>query len=153
MNRIQRDVVFRRALADYRLGRLRESYQGFRCLVDEGSNEPKHLSYCGLLMAAAEGKVREGRALCERALTLDFYDPEVHLNLSQVHLRGGQQDHAVQVLLRGIRIIPRDPRLVREISRLNPRSAPVLSFLERRNPVNKYLGKARARLSAILPTH
>lgn len=153
MNRTERDTVFRRALADYRLGRLRESYQGFRHLVDGGSNDPKHLSYCGLLMAATEGKVREGRALCERALTLDFYDPEVHLNLSQVHLRSGQRDHALQVLLRGIRVIPRDPRLLREISRLNPRSAPVFTFLERSNPVNKYLGKARARLSAFLTAH
>jgi predicted Zn-dependent protease len=150
VNRTDREDIFHRALADYRRGRLKESYQGFRLLVDGGSGDPKHLSYCGVLMVAMEGKVREGRALCERALTLNFYDPELHLNLSQVHLRDNRPDHAVQVLLRGIRLIPQDPRLRREIGRLKPRSTPVFSFLERNNPLNKVLGKARARLSALL---
>lgn len=150
MDLIERNNIFRQALADYRMGRLEDACRDLKRLIDDGSTDPKHVSYCGLMLATTEGRLREGLALCERALTLDFFNPELHVNLSQVHLQSGERDRAIQALVRGIRVVPRDQRLKLELRRLKPRSAPVFHFLRRGHPLNKYLGLARARLGALL---
>ena len=146
----QRGIVFRNALANYRRGHLQAAGIDFVRLVNDGSNEPLHLSYCGLLMAEAQGKLSEGLVLCERALTINFFDPQLHLNLSRAYLLGGDRKRAIGALLRGVRNVPRDVRLREELSRLVPRSRPVFGSLRRSHPVNKYLGLARFRLAQLL---
>jgi len=150
MNLQERQATFNKAIACYRFGRTEESRHELRRLVDDGSCDPKHLSFYGLVVATSEGKVMEGLEFCERALTLDYYNPEMHLNLAHVYAAGGSRERAVHTLLRGLRLAPKDLRLHHEIRRLRPRSRPVVAFLRRSHPLNKYLGLARHRLSKLL---
>ena len=76
MNVRDRNRVFRRALGFYREGELQASAENFRLLLKEGSAEPRHISYCGLLVATAEGKVGDGRVLCELAVREASTEPE-----------------------------------------------------------------------------
>jgi tetratricopeptide (TPR) repeat protein len=146
MDFAQRDSIFKRALKMYHLGLLQDAAKEFRRLIDDGSTDPRHLSYCGLLMAIAERKVQKGLKLCEQAVEEAFYDTEMHLNLAKLHFRTGRRRQATEVLLRGLRVNPKDPALLRQIARINPRSTPPLPFLSRKHPLNKYLGLARSRL-------
>jgi predicted Zn-dependent protease len=144
----QRESVFRSAVGDYTGGRHSQAAAKFLRLIKDGSNDPRHLSFCGLLEATLNGKTEEGLKLCERALDLGFTDPRVHLNLARVHCSLGRVNSAVAVLRNGIRMLPGHPGLLREIQRLSPRSKPPLGFLNRGHALNKYLGSVFHRRRA-----
>ena len=143
MDMRQRDAMFQSAFEDFRGGRLSQAATKLCRLVEDGSNEPRHLSFCGLLMATVNGRVREGLELCERALDLGFTDPWVHLNLARLHLSVGRRTRAAHVLRNGLRMQPDHPGLLRELQRISPRSKPPLGFLDRDHALNRYLGVKR----------
>jgi len=138
--------LFQQSVKAYREGRLVEAAAGFRRIRDHGTADPRHLSYCGLVMAVAEGKVKEGLELCEQAADVASYDPQMFLNLSRLHVQTGWKSRAAEVLRKGLRLHPDDSALLRELGKVNPRSAPPLTFLDRNHPLNKHLGILRAQL-------
>jgi predicted Zn-dependent protease len=148
MDLTTRNQVFHRALKAYREGDLQTSLHALRQLLENGSHEPRHISYCGLVVAKAEGKVEDGRILCEKAVKEASDDPEMYLNLSKVYSSSGHRSLALDVLRDGLRVAPKDPALNREIESLDPRTPKPLVFLRRNNIVNKYLGRTRSRLSS-----
>ena len=83
-------------------GALSDAALVFRRLVESGSEEPLHLSYCGLLTAVVHGYRLEGLRLCQRALQFGAYEPEVVLNLARLYETAGAISKAVK-LLRNIR--------------------------------------------------
>jgi hypothetical protein len=139
----ERTRLFHTALRAYRRRILLQAFDGFERLVEDGSSEPRHLSYYGLLLAIVKGKVREGLELCESALEAAFYDPEMYLNLARLHIRTGWKSQAAKVLRNGLRIDPGDPGLLEEIRRVSPRAERTLPFLDRDHFVNHHLGKLR----------
>lgn len=105
-------------------------------------------SYLGLAYARCEHRYREGRELCERAVEIEFYEPENWLNLAWTCVLSRERRRACDALMRGLLIDPRHAGL-RDLSRrLGVRRPPVLPFLKRRHPVNIVLGRWRA--SALL---
>jgi len=137
----QMEFGFRQAMASLKGGEIHEAASQLRDLVYSGSTDPRHLTFCGLLMATLEGRMKEGLALCEQALQLGFSDPDVYLNLARLYSLSGQPQRAVITLRKGMRAIrPQHPIIMRELDRLSPRSAP-LSTLHRDNVLNKNLGK------------
>jgi tetratricopeptide (TPR) repeat protein len=151
MNARERRLVFREALIAYRLGDLKGSARSFKRLLKEGSTEPRHVSYCGLLIAMADGKLEDGRILCELAVKESLNDVELRLNLARVYSESGNRRRALEILREGLHIAPRHLGLLSEIEKLNPRSGPPLAFLERKNPLNRYIGQTVAALSRIRP--
>ena len=145
MNARERNHVFSKALEFYH-DAAPASAQNLRLLLEEGSSEPRHISYCGLLVATAEGRVADGRVLCELAVREASTDPEMYINLARVYAWNGQTTRAADILRKGLQIAPRDPGLRREIERVSPRSNPTVFFLDRDNPLNKALGRTRARI-------
>ena len=146
MNINERNTIFRKALATYRQGDTRAAARVFRGLIEDGSNDPQHLSYHGLSIGLAEGKLEEGTRLCVRAVRAAPYDPQMYLNLARVHFRARRNSLAVDVLRKGLRIDEDNRALLRELERINPRRTPPLDFLSRSHPVNRYIGLTRARL-------
>ena len=105
------------------------------------------LSYLALCKAEAEGKVEPWLALCEKAVKHGSQEPDVYLNLGRLYEKAGKRGLAVESLYRGLRLCPDHPTLLNEYARLERRSVPLLSFLDRDHPVNCWLGKTRARLN------
>ena len=68
MEREQEERMFRRGVALSRKGALSDAAVIFRRLVENGTDDPLHLSYCGLLSAIVYGEEQEGLRLCERAM-------------------------------------------------------------------------------------
>jgi hypothetical protein len=116
-------------------------------LLRDGSPDPRHLSYYGLVLAVHDRDLRQGVALCERALLLAGDDPQLHLNLAQAYERTGRRSRALAVLRRAIRAHPHHRPLLREVQRLSPRRPPVIGSLGRNHALNRVLGKLRARYS------
>ena len=140
----QMQFGFRQAMACFKGGQPHDAASQLQDLVYSGSTDPQHLTFCGLLMATVEGRMKEGLALCEQALQLGFSDPDVYLNLARLYSLSSQPQRAVITLRKGMRAVqPQNPILMRELDRLSPRSAP-LSTLHRDNVLNKNLGKLRA---------
>ena len=149
MNINERNTLFHKALATYRKGDTRTAAKVFRSLIEDGSNDPQHLSYHGVSVALTEGKVEEGTALCARALRIAPYDPEMYLNLARVHSRARKTALAIDVLRKGLHIDEDNRALQRELQRINPRATPALDFLSRNHPVNRYIGLTRSRLTRL----
>ena len=140
------DQLFRNAMTLFRRGALNDAALQFRQLVEGGSMSPKHLSYCGLLAVTVHGRKREGRELCEKALSLGADEPEVVANLARLYELNGEGQRAVKVLRRGLRASPEHPALLAQIQRLSPRRQPPLSMVHRDNIINKLLAIVLARV-------
>ncbi len=139
MDSSKHGTLYMKALTLCKNGRLRDAADVFRRLIEEGSQDPRHLSYCGLLTATIHGQPRKGLELCERAVASGAYEPQIYLNLVRVYELTGQRQRAIEMLRRGLRQSPNDKRLLKKINELSPRQKPPLSMVRRSHPVNKQL--------------
>jgi tetratricopeptide (TPR) repeat protein len=136
----------------YRLGsealRLR-NYPAARRYLERALHEersPEHLSQYALALAHHTGNTRAAIALCQEALKRDPKNQEHFLRLGTVYLIAGRRRDAVKLFHLGLRL-GRHAALARMLQVMGHRQKPVLPFLARSNPLNKYLGKIRVSLS------
>jgi tetratricopeptide (TPR) repeat protein len=125
-------VYFRRLLAAY----------------EEDSSSivpPELLSYFGLALAFGESRFSEAVTYCKTAIKKEFYRPEFYVNLARVYLKSDRRSRAVDVLNKGLQVDSEDPGILAELRKLGMRRKPVVSFLNRENVINKYLGLIKAR--------
>jgi tetratricopeptide (TPR) repeat protein len=107
---------------------------------------PFGLSYWGLCLVHVERKYKQGAELCDRAIKLQYYEGRHWANLVRVYILGRNRRKAVEVLERGLQKLRNDPALLQVREEIRYREAPTLTFLKRRNPINKLFGKNLARL-------
>ena len=139
----------RAARASLRSGRRKDAYS---TLLEAAAFYPDHpiiLSYRGWLQAAVERRHQSGIASCRKAF-LNFRTddadeaaavyPVLYLNLGRAFLLAGRKKDAIESFAKGLRFDRGHSELAREIKSLGTRRQPVVSFLSRSNPLNKYLG-------------
>lgn len=111
--------------------------------------DPFLLSYYGCLIAVVQKEPREGIKICKSALSRldasmplgsEFYHPIFYLNLGRAYLSGSKKPEAIKVFKKGLMNDPNNAELLEELDRLGVRQQPVVNFLERSNPINKYIG-------------
>lgn len=102
-------------------------------------------SYLGFCVARQRGQHRKGLELCQISLEADPDNPVHYLNLGKVYLAKGEKTEALRVLREGM-AMGGSPELAQQLDRLGMRTRPVLSFLPRRNLLNRYLGMIFSRL-------
>ena len=103
-------------------------------------------SYYGLCLGLVERRFDRALELCRSAAREEFFNPLLYHNLARVHLTFGFKAEAIRFLTRGLMIDPACGPIVQELRRLGVRRGPVLRFLRRRNPVNRWFGKLRERI-------
>jgi tetratricopeptide (TPR) repeat protein len=108
--------------------------------VEKIAPPPKYLSFYGLCLAMVSTKTQTALELCESAVAVEFYNPDLFHNLARVHLRMGRRDRAYPVLLRGLQLHPSHRGILGDVHSLGIRRRPILPFLARGNPVNRLLG-------------
>lgn len=144
MDQEQREEFFEQALQDYRAGRLAMATKTMGRLVRDGSRDPAHISYYGLLLAFTHGANDESIRLCEEAVQKDGRRSSVlYLNLARALAAQGRRRDAIVALERGVVIHDNDRRLRRELQHLVPRRTPLFPSLGRTHPVNKCYGFVR----------
>ncbi len=102
-----------------------------------------YLSYLGCAIARVEKRTKEAQVLCERAVEVEFYQPENWANLAEVKQIAGKRQEAVQALKQGLKIDPQNERLQQLRVLLGLRRRPMVGFLSRSNPINHLLGRLR----------
>ncbi|HXV64468.1 MAG TPA: hypothetical protein VEK15_27465 [Vicinamibacteria bacterium] len=143
MDASERQRIFEQALGDYREGRFRLATSELGRLVDQGSKDPAHLSYYGLLRAITH-RDESSVALCQEAVHKNGRRSSVlYLNLARALTACGRRGEAVETVRRGLLLHSNDRRLRRELQHLVPRAKPTFPSLGRAHALNRYLGIAR----------
>jgi Flp pilus assembly protein TadD len=113
-------------------------------------NNPYYMSYLGVVLARSEQKWAEAEKLCDGAVRMKRNQAQLYLNLAEVYATAGRRDDAVETLQAGLKYARRDVRLNLALNRLVQRRAPVFTFLSRRHPLNRHVGKIRHRTLELL---
>jgi len=103
-------------------------------------------SYLGYGIARYERRSKEGLALCQHSIKVQFYEPENYVNLARVHLLTRNRRKAVEALTRALKLNASHPRATALAREIGWRRPPVLPFLSRDNFLNRILGKMRHQL-------
>lgn len=136
------DDYFRAGMLFLKREKYREALSAFKHALELQNREPRYLSYTGFCLAHVEKRSKEAVLLCEKAVSLEFYRPELFLNLGRVYLLTGNKRKAHQTFWKGY-ALDRDNRELRaELEKMGVRKPPVFPFLDRKNPLNKIVGKA-----------
>ena len=104
----------------------------------------KSSSFYGVCVAVIKRRYAEAAKYCNISLKSQFMDPDHHTNLALVYLERNDRGSAVEHLFAGLRIQPKNRRIHRILNEIGRRRPPVISFLDRNNPLNIWLGKRRA---------
>ena len=107
---------------------------------------PELLSYYGLCIALAEGRIQKGILLCKMALEMDKYQSELYLNLGKIYLKDNEKAKALRTFRKGLDFAGENEGIAQELIGLGARRKPPIPFLPRRNFLNKYIGLFLHRL-------
>jgi Flp pilus assembly protein TadD len=118
--------------------------------VELEKNNPYYMSYLGVVLARSEKKWGEAERLCDSAVRLKRNQAQLYLNLAEVYATAGRRDDAVEALQAGLKYARRDIRLNIAMNKLTQRRSPVVSFLTRRHPINRSLGKLRHQTLSLI---
>ena len=111
----------------------------------------RYLSYYGLSLAQTKRPTRQAIKACETAANVDFFSPDLLLNLGKVYLLAGKTTKALATWERGARIAPNYKAIRLELQKADRRSLPPIAALRRSHPLNRLLGKLRAQVFTAQP--
>lgn len=136
-------------------GKQRAALETVKQAVGDYPSDPFFVSYLGYLTGQVERQYRKGCDVCESAVALmmkavsedkDFFYPILYLNLGRAYVLAGKKPDAIKAFQDGLRYDRKNKNIISELAALGIRKPPVVSFLDRKNPINKYLGKIRHKL-------
>jgi predicted Zn-dependent protease len=111
--------------------------------------DPMILSYYGCLLAVVDKKFRSGVDTCKKAIALlkkkesfeeEVLYPVVYLNLGRAFVAAGKKRDALDAFQKGLIYDGGHRELRKELRELGQRKKPPVPFLDRSNPINKYIG-------------
>ncbi len=109
------------------------------------SPQARYRSFYGLCVGLAKKRHFDAIRLCRSAITLERYNPDLHLNLGRVFFDAGRKREAHRAFVQGLRQETGHMELIRAVKRMGLRKRPVLRFLRRTHPLNVALGRMRAQ--------
>lgn len=103
-------------------------------------NSPATWSYLAFCLAKERRQFEQAVRLCQEAIHKDPHSSDHYLNLGRVHFLAGRRSEAIHVFRQGL-LYEANAHIEAELRRIGLRKPPVVSFLRRDHPINKYLGK------------
>ncbi len=140
-------LLFEEGLKHYRLGDGPSAHGLFQRAHRRSPGDPRIMSWYGVTLVLVERNSNLGILYCDRALRLAGPGAELCLNQARAHLALGQRERAVKAVIRGLSVTPDDPALRSAQAAMGWRRKPVIPFLDRSNPVNRWLGRMRHKWS------
>lgn len=120
----------------------------FEEIIENTGRNSSAYSLLGLAMAKAKVDMKKAEKYCIEAIKMQPSKADYYSNLAELYLIARKRNKAVMVLERGVKICKSKKALLDKWRMLGMRKSPPLPFLSRSNPVNKYLGLLRTRLSS-----
>jgi tetratricopeptide (TPR) repeat protein len=113
------------------------------------------MSFYGSLQATVDKKYRSGIENCRKALgTLkkkgvkdEAFYPVFYFNLGKAYLAASKKKEAIEAFNSGLKYDPRNRDIQKELQHIGYRKKPPVPFLDRSNPINKYIGKLVSKKS------
>lgn len=102
-------------------------------------DNPHIWSYYALCIAKERGQVRKAILLCKEAIQREPDNSAHYLNLGRIYLFSRKKAEAIVIFREGLSHETNE-QIIEELNNLAPRKPPVIPFLNRNNPINKYLG-------------
>lgn len=96
-------------------------------------------SYYAFCIAKERGQVSKAILLCEESIQKEPNNSLHYLNLGKIYLIDKSKTEAIRIFREGLNV-DANHQIVEELNKLVIRKPPVISFLKRSNPANKYLG-------------
>lgn len=154
MESAQVEVAFDTGRSQAEQGNFREALPHFQKMLEHAKQhsggkftEPAHQSYYALCMTMVYGPSREAIQLSERAVSKEFYNPDLYCNLGLVYMRCGKRGPAFRAFQRGLALKSTHPRILRALQKYEMRQDPVFQFLSRGNFLNRLFGRLRHRFN------
>lgn len=104
------------------------------------TESPEMISLMGYSLAKESGQLKEGIALCEKAISLNPNHPDHYLNLGRIYLMANKREPAIRSFKAGLKL-KKDQRIISELKRMGVRKPPVLGSLSRDHMLNIWAGK------------
>ncbi len=145
------EMSFRKGLKALEENRHLEGLAYFEAALNleerAGSPAPrmKYLSFYGVALALAAGRTEDAIEMCERALSMEFYNPDLYLNAARVYLAAGQRRRAYKALCQGLRLEKGHSGLIAEIRKMGIRKRLPFPFLGRGHVLNRVTGRMITR--------
>ena len=139
---------FGRGLVALETGDHEAALERFRSAHRLSPGSPRVRSYYGLCLGLTERRFEEALALCRSAAKEEFFNPVLYHNLARVHLAFGFKNEGMRYLRRGLMIDPDDERIQESLVALGVRREPILRFLRRHHPLNRWIGRLYSRREA-----
>lgn len=111
----------------------------------KGNDNPAWYSFLGYCIARERGQYRRGMDLCRASIEADEGNPLHYLNLAKIHLLSNNKTEAITVMREGL-VKGTNEEIESMLREVGARKQPVLSFLPRDNPINKYFGLLLSKL-------
>ena len=102
-------------------------------------NNPAIWSYFAFCIAKERGQFSKAISLCEEAFKKEPNNSAHYLNLGRIYLLTYKKAEAINIFREGLNH-EANQQIVDELNKLIIRKPPVIPFLKRNNPLNKYLG-------------
>jgi tetratricopeptide (TPR) repeat protein len=147
---IKPGAYLRPVIAHLRKGEQKEAYVLLQQAALEHPDDPFILSYYGCLQAVVDKKYRAGVEKCQQAISMiqkltafgeDMLYPVFYLNLGKAYVAARRKHDAFDAFEKGLEFDKSNREILMEIRTLGSRKKAVVPFLDRSNPINKYLGK------------
>jgi tetratricopeptide (TPR) repeat protein len=141
------ETRFQRGLQALADGRNLEALALFEAALELerrlGARAPqaRYLSYYGLCLAQEGASRRDGAEFCRQAIALEFFNADLFWNYGRVLLVSDRRKEAFAAFVRGLSVQKNHQDILRELSKMGWRRAPVLPFLPRENALNVALGR------------
>ncbi|MGE5172891.1 MAG: hypothetical protein ACM3MD_03585 [Betaproteobacteria bacterium] len=145
-----RPVDYLRAVkANLRSGRQKDAFRLLQQAAIRYPDDPLILSYYGCLQALVDKKYRSGVETCKKAIGLmkksksfgeEVLYPVFYLNLGRAYVAAGKKKDAIEAFNNGLQYDNSNHDLRKELRGMGVRKKPPVPFLDRSNPINKYIG-------------
>ncbi|WP_243373934.1 tetratricopeptide repeat protein [Geotalea sp. SG265] len=108
-------------------------------------NNPGFFSYLAYCLAKERGQYKKAIALCKESMEKEPDKHAHYLNLGRIYVLMGNKPDAIlafrEGLARGV-----CPEISEQLERLGARKKPVIRFMRRDNPINKFIGLLLGKL-------
>lgn len=134
----------REALRFLAEGYYTRSHVTVRALLPYADADPRIPALDAACRSLVSGRLRPGMETCMGLLERRSHLPDLYCILGVLLLKSKQRAEAHAVFRSGLRLAPGHGILRAGLERMGVRRRPVLSFLPRSHPANRWLGRVRS---------
>lgn len=138
--------LFEKGKAMLKRGYPKEAAECLEKALSMGLKSSPCLSLLGIAIARSGGDLSRAEELCRVAIDKEFFWPQYYRNLSEIYMIKGDKAKAIRTIESGLRVDADNSELLDELCEMGVRRRPVIPFLSRTSPINKYLGIILSKL-------